>query len=72
MAWLSLEAGVPKLIHLDLAVSDLDGAVAEAERLGAVSSAFQPAPGQWRILFDPAGHPFCLTTQIPREALQPH
>jgi hypothetical protein len=63
------EAGVPKQIHLDLAVSDLDAAVAGAERLGAVPAAFQPAPDQRRILFDPAGHPFCLTTQIPRGTL---
>ncbi len=62
------EAGVPKQIHLDLAVSDLDAAVAEAERLGATPAVFQPAPELRRILFDPAGHPFCLTTQIPPEA----
>lgn len=60
--------GVPKQMHLDLAVSDLDSATAEAEQLGAVPAAFQPAPAQRRILLDPAGHPFCLTTQIPREA----
>jgi hypothetical protein len=59
------EAGVPWQIHLDLAVSDLDAAVAEA---GAIPAAFQPAPGQRRILLDPAGHPFCLTTLIPRQA----
>ena len=62
-------AGVPKQIHLDLAVGGLDAAVAEVHRLGAIPAAFQPARGQRRILFDPAGHPFCLTTQIPREAL---
>lgn len=56
------EAGVPKQIHLDLAVSDLETAVAEAERLGATPAAFQPAPDRRRILFDPAGHPFCLPT----------
>ncbi len=51
-------------------MSDLGAAVAEAGRLGAVAAVFQPAPGQRRTLLDPAGHPFCLTTQIPREALQ--
>ena len=60
---------VPKQIHLDLAVTDLDAAVAEAEGLGARVASFQPAPDRRRILFDPAGHPFCLTTQIPKEAL---
>jgi hypothetical protein len=62
---------VPKQIHLDLAVTDLDAAVAEAERLGAISAPHQPAPDGHRVLFDPAGHPFCLTTRAPREALQP-
>jgi hypothetical protein len=62
---------VPKQIHLDLGVTDLDAAVAAAERLGATSAPGQPAPDRRRILFDPAGHPFCLTTQVPREALRP-
>ncbi|ONH59315.1 glyoxalase [Frankia sp. CcI49] len=61
-------AGVPKQIHLDLAVVDLEAAVAEAVRLGAVPAAVQPDPaGRWRVLFDPAGHPFCLTTLAPPE-----
>jgi glyoxalase superfamily protein len=62
------EGDVPKQIHLDLDVTDLEAAVAEAERLGARIASFQPAPDRRRILLDPAGHPFCLTTQIPREA----
>ena len=60
---------VPKQIHLDLAVTDLPAAVAEAEALGARGASEQPAPDRWRILLDPAGHPFCLTTEIPPEAL---
>ena len=60
---------VPKQIHLDLAVTDLEGAVAEAERLGARQAPDQPAPDKWRVLIDPAGHPFCLTTMIPPELL---
>ena len=63
------EPGVPKQIHLDLAVSDLESAVVEAERLGATLAVTQPAPDRWRVMIDPAGHPFCLTTQIPPEAL---
>jgi hypothetical protein len=59
---------VPKQMHLDLGVTDLETSVAEAERLGARQSPQQPAPEQRRVLFDPAGHPFCLTTQIPRAA----
>jgi hypothetical protein len=52
-------------MHLDLAVDDLDEAEAEAVRLGARRAADQPAPGRYRVLLDPAGHPFCLSTQIP-------
>ncbi len=63
------EADVPKQIHLDLAVADLEAAVVEAERLGARVAPFQPTPDRWRVLLDPAGHPFCLTTQAPREAV---
>ena|SRR5690349_2688670 len=61
---------VPKQIHLDLAVTDLDGAVAEGRRPGAREAPDQPAPDKWRVLIDPAGHPFCLTTMIPPELLR--
>jgi hypothetical protein len=61
---------VPKQMHLDLAVADLEKAAAEAERLGARPAAQQPAPDRWRVLFDPAGHPFCLTNQIPFNAIR--
>jgi hypothetical protein len=59
---------VPKQMHLDLDVDvdDLEAAAAEAVRLGATPAPFQPAPEHRRVLFDPAGHPFCLTTQSPR------
>lgn len=49
-----------KQIHLDLAVDDLDSAVAEAVRLGATEAEHQSNPGRSRVLTDPAGHPFCL------------
>jgi hypothetical protein len=57
--------GLPKQVHLDLAADDLDKAEAEAVRLGAQSVDEQPAPDRWRVLLDPAGHPFCLSTQLP-------
>ncbi len=59
------ESSVPKQMHLDLKVRDLEAAEAEAVRLGATVAAEQPAPDRWRVLHDPAGHPFCLSTQIP-------
>jgi hypothetical protein len=58
---------VPKQIHLDLAADDLEEAVREAERLGARQASQQPMPDEWRVMLDPAGHPFCLTTHIPPE-----
>ena len=49
-----------KQFHLDVAVDDLDAAQARAVGLGATP--VDPQPGEtWRVLLDPAGHPFCLT-----------
>jgi catechol 2,3-dioxygenase-like lactoylglutathione lyase family enzyme len=56
------EPGQPQQLHLDIAVTDLPAAVATALRLGATEAAHQPGPDVWRVLLDPAGHPFCLTT----------
>src|SRR4051812_15558153 len=44
-------------MHLDVAVEDLDSAVASALALGAAEASHQPAPDQWRVLVDPVGHP---------------
>ncbi|WP_194813348.1 VOC family protein [Nocardia sp. XZ_19_385] len=52
---------VPKQMHLDLFVTDLDVAERAAIDCGAVKPDFQPAPDRWRVLIDPSGHPFCLT-----------
>jgi hypothetical protein len=54
-----------KQAHLDVDVADLDDAVRRAISLGAVRANTQPDPESFVVLFDPAGHPFCLTTQIP-------
>ena len=58
-------AAVPKQIHLELAVQDLETAEAEALALGATRPDQQPNPEHWRVLIAPAGHPFCITTLIP-------
>jgi hypothetical protein len=55
----------PKQMHLDLAVKELDATSAKVVRLGATRCEFQPAPETYLVFLDPAGHPFCLTTQIP-------
>lgn len=52
-------------MHFDLAAEDLDADVAAAEALGARQAALQPQPQVWRVMLDPAGHPFCLTVARP-------
>lgn len=49
-------------VHLDIWVPALDPAVDAAVALGANLARTQPRPAVWRVLLDPAGHPFCLTT----------
>lgn len=49
-----------KQFHFDLAVSDLDDAATRAIEMGATLPDDQPGE-TWRVLLDPAGHPFCLT-----------
>ena len=56
------EPARPQQMHLDISVTDLDGATDRAVSVGAVLAAHQPAPDRWRVFLDPAGHPFCLTT----------
>lgn len=46
-------------LHLDFEVEDLDEAVAHALSVGAELAPLQPQETV-RVLFDPAGHPFCL------------
>lgn len=48
-----------KQLHLDLACADLDAAQARCVELGATVPAEQPGE-TWRVVLDPAGHPFCL------------
>ena len=52
-------------MHLDVAVDELESTVPAAIALGATEAAHQPAPDQWRVLLDPIGHPFCLSTVRP-------
>ncbi|HEX8627514.1 MAG TPA: VOC family protein [Catenuloplanes sp.] len=49
-----------KRYHLDLAVGDLAAAAATCRALGATTPDFQPGADRWRVMLDPAGHPFCL------------
>lgn len=47
------------MVHLDVEVDDLAGAVAWAERRGARRVGHQPQQ-HVRVCLDPDGHPFCL------------
>ena len=47
------------MAHLDVVVDELGPAVVWASRLGATAATSQPQD-HVRVMFDPAGHPFCL------------
>ncbi|MFD3381653.1 MULTISPECIES: VOC family protein [unclassified Streptomyces] len=51
---------VPQQLHLDFTVDDLDEAEARLLKLGAGRPDHQPNKDRWRVLTDPAGHPFCV------------
>ncbi|GAA4392678.1 VOC family protein [Tsukamurella soli] len=51
-------------MHIDVAVDELEESTAAAVALGATVARAQPGDG-WRVLLDPAGHPFCLSTVRP-------
>ena len=50
---------VPQQMHMDVVVDDLDAAEVAAIELGATKAEHQPGT-TFRVLLDPAGHPFCL------------
>ncbi|MGF1242299.1 VOC family protein [Streptomyces sp. 2-6] len=58
------DPAVEKRAHLELGVNDLDKAEAHLITLGATKPAHQPSPDRWRVLLDPSGHPFCITTLV--------
>jgi Glyoxalase-like domain len=50
-------------VHLDFAVDDLDQAEKHLLGIGAVLAEFQPGGQRFRVLLDPAEHPFCIATR---------
>lgn len=48
-----------QMAHIDFAVNDLEKAVSHAIKCGATVADDQFSE-HWRVMFDPAGHPFCL------------
>jgi len=49
-----------KQFHLELMVDDLGEAAAALLGAGAAQPEFQPGGERFRVLTDPAGHPFCI------------
>jgi len=60
-AWPATPGVQQMMLHLDIETPDLPTSVAHAVSLGATLADFQPQTDV-RVLFDPAGHPFCLWT----------
>lgn len=57
------EGPIPQQAHLDFDVKDLDKAEVELLSIGAIKSPIQTSSNpdtNFRVYFDPAGHPFCL------------
>jgi catechol 2,3-dioxygenase-like lactoylglutathione lyase family enzyme len=57
--WPSAPGQPPIQEHLEIQVTDLEGATAHALECGAVLAEFQPQDDV-RVCLDPAGHAFCL------------
>lgn len=53
-----------QMAHLDFAVNDLEKAVQYAVQCGATVAAEQFSD-DWKVMLDPAGHPFCLCLMTP-------
>jgi catechol 2,3-dioxygenase-like lactoylglutathione lyase family enzyme len=51
---------VPQQLHIDFDVPDLDEGERQVLAIGARKHEVQPAPQNFRVFLDPAGHPFCL------------
>lgn len=51
-----------KQFHFDLACEDIEAAEARCVELGGTVPDDQPGE-TWRVVLDPAGHPFCLTDE---------
>ncbi len=58
-AWPATGTQQQMMLHLDIGATCLSKAVGSAEKLGATLAESQPQ-SDVRVMFDPAGHPFCL------------
>lgn len=53
-----------QMMHLDFYVDDLEESIKHALDCGAVLATYQS--GDWKVLIDPSGHPFCLVPKRER------
>lgn len=58
-AWPPVAGQPGMMMHLDVAVDDVEAAVAWAVEAGATLAEHQPQD-HTQVLLDPAGHPFCI------------
>lgn len=68
--WPSQERG--QQVHLEMVTNDVEAAARHAEAVGASRASYQPGEGEWVVMLDPAGHPFCLTIPFDNVPLPPH
>ncbi|MFE6398102.1 VOC family protein [Streptomyces alboflavus] len=47
--------------HLDLSFDDVEAGEKRLLELGATKPDHQPGGGQWTVLLDPSGQPFCIS-----------
>lgn len=57
--WPQQPGAQQQMVHIDFTVNDLDKAVQHAVNCGAVIAEEQYSDA-WKVMLDPAGHPFCL------------
>jgi hypothetical protein len=53
---------MPKQMHLDFEVDDLDEGERHVLSIGARKANYQPGE-HFRVFLEPVGHPFCLTVK---------
>ncbi|WP_369690353.1 VOC family protein [Nocardia miyunensis] len=69
------DSSAPRRLHLDFCVGNLTQIEQQVIGLGATLAPHQPGGNRFRVLVDPAGHPFCIATtaaaEVPRRAVEP-
>lgn len=61
--WPATPDAQQQMAHLDFHVEDVEEGVKHAIACGATMSEFQ-FDERWRVMIDPAGHPFCILPPI--------